>query len=516
MANWLRKYREAAGLTQAALAARVGASRQQICLLESGQRKLTMNWLEKLSSALGCEPGAIVSRTPPFALVEREKLLVRTFRRLSETEQQRLLDNIVTSFERRADDALADRYARRRDAPPERASTVGIVPDDHWAAALIDVERRIRPLFPQKRLVGSVIQFLNCLRQDRRRNTGRARSRSVGDSRPWLQQAILGRNRWDSEALRDIVRQFVIETLADPEATLVVDETVFVRSGNGSCGVARQIDRSSGLVTNGQTGVFALYSTREGRAFIDRQLYLPASWTDDPPRMAAAHVPADIAYRSKAELALKMVEQAIAAGTPFSFITADWTFASDALEAVLRRAQRSYVLGIAPVADSSAGAAGRATNPPTGGAWPRLEHLVWRRYATADGRSSFEWAYQALPDFRGPDGDQANSSPRVRGVLIRRRRKGHEPVLFSTWCHPSTSLQTLISIQSKSGIIGEAFATAKAQFGLDHNATRSWHGWRRHVTLAMLAMAMDVAIRRRESAEESPIDDQLSIAAMGG
>ena len=123
------------------------------------------------------------------------------------------------------------------------------------------------------------------------RKTGWMRAEAAGDPGPWRQQAILGRGHWDADALRDIVRDYALETLADEDAVLVIDETGFLKQGKASCGVARQYTGSAGKITNCQIGVFASYVSRHGHAFIDRALYLPKEWTDDAKRMKAAHVP---------------------------------------------------------------------------------------------------------------------------------------------------------------------------------------------------------------------------------
>jgi SRSO17 transposase len=105
--------------------------------------------------------------------------------------------------------------------------------------------------------------------------TGWMRAEAAGDPGPWRQQAILGRRDWDADGLRDIVRDYVIEHLADDDAVLVIDETGFLKKGKASCGVARQYTGSAGKITNCQIGVFAAYVLRHGHAFIDRALYLP-------------------------------------------------------------------------------------------------------------------------------------------------------------------------------------------------------------------------------------------------
>ena len=189
-----------------------------------------------------------------------------------------------------------------------------------WASSLRDVKARIRPLFTQERVAASAGLFLDGLLGDERRKTGWMRAEAAGDPGPWRQQAILGRGRWDADALRDVVRDYVVEHLAADDAVLVIDETGFLKQGRASCGVGRQYTGSAGKIANCQIGVFAAYVSRHGHAFIDRALYLPKAWTDDPVRMAAAHVPDGTTFATKPALAVGMIERAIAAGVPFAWL----------------------------------------------------------------------------------------------------------------------------------------------------------------------------------------------------
>src|ERR1700709_40915 len=150
---------------------------------------------------------------------------------------------------------------------------------DLWASSLRDVKSRMRPLFTQERVAASAHAFLDGLLGPERRKTGWMRAEAAGDAGPWRQQAILGRGRWEADALRDVVREYALETLADPEAVLVIDETGFLKQGKASWGVGRQYTGSAGSpkrgafaagITNCQIGVFAAYVSRHGHAFIDR------------------------------------------------------------------------------------------------------------------------------------------------------------------------------------------------------------------------------------------------------
>jgi SRSO17 transposase len=215
-----------------------------------------------------------------------------------------------------------------------------------WAASLREVKRRIRPLFTQERVAVSASLFLDGLLGPERRKTGWMRAEAAGDPGPWRQQAILGRGRWQADALRDLVRDYALETLADGDAVLVIDETGFLKQGKGSCGVARQYTGSAGKITNCQIGVFAAYVSSRGHAFLDRALYLPRAWADDPARLAAAHVPPGTAFATKPRLARAMIERAVAADVPFAWVAADSVYGVGEVEMALRRAAKGYVLGV--------------------------------------------------------------------------------------------------------------------------------------------------------------------------
>ena len=157
-----------------------------------------------------------------------------------------------------------------------------------WAASLREIKKRIRPLFLQERVATNAGLFLEGLLGDEQRKTGWMRAEAAGDPGPWRQQAILGRRDWDADALRDIVRDYVIEHLADDDAVLVIDETGFLKQGKASCGVARQYTGSAGKITNCQIGVFAAMGPNRCRSAHIRSLAEFASSTCSPCSLAHA------------------------------------------------------------------------------------------------------------------------------------------------------------------------------------------------------------------------------------
>lgn len=376
-----------------------------------------------------------------------------------------------------------------------------------WASSLRDVKTRMRPLFTQERVAVSAGQFLDGLLGEERRKTGWMRAEAAGDPGPWRQQAILGRGQWDADALRDIVRDYALEMLADPDAVLVIDETGFLKQGKASCGVGRQYTGSAGKITNCQIGVFAAYVSRHGHAFIDRALYLPKAWTGDRERMAKAHVPAAIAFATKPGLALSMIERAIAANVPFSWVAADSVYGIGDIEMALRRAGKGYVLGVGAQhlfrswakSEIVAGAATDIAEDLPADVWQRLS-----AGAGTKGERFHDWAYLELADLDVGDYDDAFAGVWTRGLLIRRNIADGDLAFFTTWCPQGTSIETLVRVEGHRWAIEDSFETAKNELGLDHNETRSWHGWHRHVSLVMLAFAMMATIRHHTNAAPPP------------
>jgi SRSO17 transposase len=377
-----------------------------------------------------------------------------------------------------------------------------------WAASLRDAKARIRPLFTQERVAASAGQFLDGLLGPERRKTGWMRAEAAGDPGPWRQQAILGRGRWEADALRDLVRDYALETLADPDAVLVADETGFLKQGKTSCGVGRrQYTGSAGKIANCQIGVFAAYASRHGHAFIDRALYLPRAWTDDPARLAAAHVPPGAGFATKPRLAGRMVERAIAAGVPFAWVAGDGVYGVGEIEMAPRRHGKGYVLGVNATHPFNSWVgkpevAGTAEQIAQG-----LEPAAWRRLSAGEGTKGprlYDWAYLELADLDADEFGDGATGVWTRGLLIRRNIADGECAYFTTWCPAGTATETLVAVEGRRWAIEDAFEAAKNELGLDHNETRSWHGWHRHVALVMLAFAMLAVIRHRANAPPPP------------
>jgi SRSO17 transposase len=181
-----------------------------------------------------------------------------------------------------------------------------------WQVAFGAVIDRIAPRFtryePVRHAAGLMLGMLSGL--ERKNCWTIAEHR--GDATPDGLQHLLARPTWDA----DVVRDYVVEAFADPNAVLVVDETGDVKKGDQSVGVQRQYTGTAGRIENAQVAVLLTYAARRGHALIDRALYLPKSWISDPDRCAAAGVPQDIGFATKPALAAAMLTRAVQAGVP--------------------------------------------------------------------------------------------------------------------------------------------------------------------------------------------------------
>ncbi len=360
-----------------------------------------------------------------------------------------------------------------------------------WARGLEAVVGRIAPRFGRKEPRRRALAYLKGLLAPMERKNGWQLAEAAGDRTPDGMQDFLGRMRWDADLVRDDLRAFVVEHLGDPAAVLVLDETGFVKKGTKSVGVQRQYSGTAGRIENCQIGVFLGYASRKGQALIDRALYLPQSWTADHARCAEASVPENVVFATKPKLGRQMLARALAAGVPCAWVVGDSVYGADyALRRWIERHRRGYVLtvtsgqrlGFARVADWAAG----------------LPPAAWQRLSAGDGAKGprlYDWAYIPYPS-------DAAAGWR-KGLLIRRKlARPADLTFYLTLAPENTPLATLVRIAGTRWTIEACFEAAKGEVGLDDYEVRSWTGWHRHITLAMLAHAYLAVLRKAASGGE--------------
>jgi SRSO17 transposase len=339
---------------------------------------------------------------------------------------------------------------------------------------------------PRRRAIGYVRGLLG----DAERKNGWQLAEHLGDPTPDGVQHLLARADWDADAVRDDLIAYVAEHLGDPGGVLVVDETGFLKKGAKSCGVARQYSGTAGRIENCQVGVFLGYATNKGRALLDRALYVPKGWTDDRPRCRAAAVPDAVAFATKLELARRMIDRAVDAGVPATWVTGDAVYGSGyTFRAALERRGLGYVLGVRT--DQAVCVGWRQREVRT--LLPEVPAAGWHRLSCGDGAKGprvYDWAVC-------PTNCPA---PRryARWLLIRRSvADPSEVAYFLCGGPPGTPLGELVRVAGARWAVEECFELAKGDCGLDEYEVRSWVGWHRHVTLSLFALAVLAAIRVR-------------------
>jgi SRSO17 transposase len=299
----------------------------------------------------------------------------------------------------------------------------------------------------------------------------------AGDLSPDGMQRLLNHYRWDADEVRDDLRGYVLGNLGDPSGVAVADETGFLKKGTRSAGVQRQYSGTAGRIENCQLGVFLTYASAKGRALIDRELYLPSSWTDDRQRCAEAGIGDEVEFATKPVLAQRMLQRLLDSGADIGWFTADEAYGDNpGLRAWLAKVGLNYVMAIS---------CDQRLDTPTGRM--RADELArtaprkgWQRLSTGDGSKG-----KRLYDWLLID-------PGAGEHLLLVRRSISKPSELAYYiCHTSTPVPVaeLVRVAGCRWNVEETFQFTKNETGLDHYQVRKYDAWYRHITLSMLAAA---------------------------
>jgi SRSO17 transposase len=363
-----------------------------------------------------------------------------------------------------------------------------------WAQEFSQVEELLGPRFGRREPRARAVGYVRSLMAPLERKNGWTISEATGARSPDSVQWLLTGADWDPDLLRDDLRRWVAEELGDPSGVLVVDDTGFLKKGSKSAGVQRQYSGTAGRIENCQIGVFLAYATPAGRTLLDRELYLPKSWTDDRERCAEAGISAEVGFATKPELAETMLHRALDAGVPAAWVTGDEAYGQvSALRRALVERGMSYVLAVPANqrVHPAAGGGGVSEGPWREGridaAVAALDPRCWTTItvgAGAKGPRTYRWArarVRPLPAQRGEP---------EHWLLARRSLTDPTDLAYYLAAAPArTPLRELARIAGVRWAIEETFQTAKNEVGLDHYQVRRYPGWYRHITLAMLAHA---------------------------
>lgn len=364
-----------------------------------------------------------------------------------------------------------------------------------WQAGLDALHARIAGRFGRSEARDRVKRYLAGLLDRIDRKNGWQLAEHLGEAGPQGVQRLLNGADWDVDAVRDDLRAYVTEELGDPTGVLIIDETGFIKKGTKSVGVQRQYSGTAGRRENCQLGVFLNYASPTGRAFVDRELYLPQGWADDAERRREAGIPENVTFATKPQLARHMLDRAFTADMPVAWVAGDEIYGNDVdLRRWLEAEHRSYVLAV-------------SCNHPLwhDGRQERADALIgalpdeaWGTRscgAGSQGERLFDWACLQLP--------YETTVGMTQWLLARQSRsEPTEMAYFRAAGPPETPLSELVHVAGSRWAIEESFEDAKGVVGLDEYEVRNWTPWYRHITLVLLAHAYLEVTRRHASQDE--------------
>jgi SRSO17 transposase len=335
-------------------------------------------------------------------------------------------------------------------------------------------------------------------------------------------QFFVGSGKWDDEAVMAELRAHVREELAEPDGVVVIDPSAFPKKGTESCGVGRQWCGRLGKVDNCQVGVFLAYAAEGGYAPLDRRLYLPEDWAGDPERREKCHVPPEVAFREKWQIALDLLDRSLP-GLPHGWITGDDEFGrASEFRAALRLRKERYVLDV-PCNTTVRDLERRRPPRKRAGVGRKRAVPFVRADAWAAGQPESRWERITVRDGeKGPlvvdamtarvrAKQEGRIGPEERLVVIR--PVGESRIDYAlTNAGPEVALADVVRAQRQRHRIEEMFATGNGEAGLDHYEVRSWVGWHHHVTLSLVALWF-LCLDRRRVGGENPGGDGASDAA---
>jgi SRSO17 transposase len=358
-----------------------------------------------------------------------------------------------------------------------------------WAAGLAELHARIAPRFARSEPRERVLAYVRGLLAPLEKKNSWTLAERAGEAIPDGMQRLLMSADWEADAVRDDVRDYVVEHLSpgagDPAAVLVVDETGFLKKGTRSAGVARQYSGTAGRIENCQIGVFLGYATGAGRTFLDRELYLPKAWAEDRERRAEARVGEDVEFATKPELAMRMLGRALDAGVPAGWVTGDEVYGQHfRLRRMLEERGMPYVLAVPVSQRVIARIDGKVAELRADTLATTLPAQAWKKISAGNGAKGprlYHWARAAIRPLE---------DTRSYWLLVRRSLSDPEDLAYYL-CHgpERTPLRELVRVAGARWAIEETFQTAKGEVGLDQYQVRRYDSWYRHITLAMLAHA---------------------------
>ena len=348
-----------------------------------------------------------------------------------------------------------------------------------WARGIAGVHGCIAERFHRSEPRRRALEYLKGLLSPVERKNGWPLAEPAGDATPDGVQRRLSSYVWDADLVRDDLSSYVVEHLGETDGVLVVDETGFLKKGTKSVGVQRQYSGTAGRIENCQIGVFLTYATAQGRVLLDRELYLPQGWADAAERRREAGVPEEVVFRTKPQLAQRLLERAVEGGVPFRWVAGDEVYGSDRnLRLWLEERGISHVLALKRneklwVLTDKGPRQVRADQLVSG-----VAEIRWSRCSAGNGAKGprvYDWTRVVIRPLREPG--------QGYWLLARRSLAQPEELAYYVCFGPAdTTLEGLVRVAGTRWTIEECFEEAKGPVGLDQYEVRKWEGWYRHIT----------------------------------
>jgi SRSO17 transposase len=341
---------------------------------------------------------------------------------------------------------------------------------------------QISNVFPGKQGCASAKKYLTGLLSQVEHKNNWQIAEALGETTPYKLQQFLYRGRFSTDKLKDHLQTYVNEKLGDPDGVLVVDETGFLKQGKRSCGVKRQYSGTAGRIENCQIGVFLTYTSQKGHTPIDRRLYIPQDWFDDPVRYQKAGIPKTVVFQTKPEMALEMIQNATSAGVSYTWVTGDCVYGDyRTIRMWLEEQRKCYVFCVSGKEYLQE----EYRKVSVSSILKCLDDQSWFVASCGDGSKGdrvYDW--QALEI----------ELPVVEGwkryLLVRRSRSDGELRAYVCFAPKDVFVQKLVEVAGTRWTVECCFAESKSLVGLDQYEVQSYSGWYKHITFACLAHAL--------------------------
>jgi len=324
----------------------------------------------------------------------------------------------------------------------------------------------------------------------------------VGDRTPDRMQRLLDRASWDTFAAMATVREFVVEHLVgDGLTVLVLDESGDEKTGTATCGVKRQYVGCAGKVANAVNFVNVTYSSPRGHALVGSRLYVPAEQLANDAQRTAMGIPSDLEFKTKPQLGRDLLADAVTAGVPVSWCTADAVYGRDR---ELREYCEQHTIGYALGLPCSF----RVTLP---------SRAKVRVDATRKILTSHSWQIASCGP--GSKGERRYAfawlaTARPRHFLLIRRSLSNPTEVAYFFCfvpaHVPATLGVLVAVCGRRWTVEEDHEFGKDQFGFDQSQARLYNPIMRHIVLVMAALAICAVTTAHSRAHTDPLPTPTS------